>query len=152
MTIGDELSDLAVLRRQRGVIEARMHFAQAALEATHPYREIEALKRERGELLRQEAVVAERAKSLALAQYEASGDKRPEPGVAIRVYRRPVYDMATVIAWCKAQAPAFVREVLDAKAFEKVALELPGAPVEAVSEARAFVDQDLSGWLHEEAS
>lgn len=57
-------------------------------------------------------------RELTLQRYEQTGDKRPSPGVGIRIVKKVDYDPATALSWAKANDLALV---LDKKAFEKIA-------------------------------
>jgi len=86
---------------------------------------------------------------LAVNTYESGAcDKHPVPGITIKVFTKAHYDPAAALAWCKEHAETFVREVLDTKTFDKVALDLPGAPVEKVTYSQANIDSDLSAYLY----
>ena len=76
----------------------------------------------------------------AVRLYEETGNKRPAPGVGIRVYRHLRYDMQEAANWCWRNAPALL--MLDTKAFEKTAITL-GAPVEEVEEVTAIIAKEL---------
>jgi hypothetical protein len=91
--------------------------------------------------------VEEEVRKFAIGAYEESGEKRPAPGVQVKVYSRIRYEVDRAMDWCKEYAPTFIRETLDTKSFEKVAPNLVGAPVTVEEEPRATIATDLSGWL-----
>ena len=98
------------------------------------------------------AAASEAVRVKAIEEFEDTREKRPAPGVQIREYRRCEYDQGQALAWCKAFAPTFVQEHVDARAFEKVAETLAeqGAPVRIVREAKATIAGDLRQYLVEE--
>lgn len=60
-------------------------------------------------------------RALAEATYKTTGDKKPAPGVAIKVGQALVYDASQALAWAQQSGLALVPESLDVKAFEKIA-------------------------------
>ncbi len=68
------------------------------------------------------------ARQMAVEIFYASGDKHPGPGLTIIERNQPCYSVPLAIQWAKDHDhPGLVREVLDEKAFQKVAkaLNLP---------------------------
>ncbi|HKV74622.1 MAG TPA: hypothetical protein VJN95_08885 [Gemmatimonadales bacterium] len=69
--------------------------------------------------------VAERAEEncrvLALAAYQRNGERRPAPGVEIKLYREPHFEEATALNWARQAGVAVLPERLDTKAFLKIA-------------------------------
>ena len=67
-------------------------------------------------------------------------EKKLSPAVSIRVTPSLEYDEATVLAWCNQHVDqlrglygtAFIVEKLDRKGFEKVAVNMPAAPVKKI--------------------
>jgi hypothetical protein len=86
---------------------------------------------------------------MALADYKATGSKKPHPGVGIRVSTKLVYDPAVALDWAKTNVPAAL--VLDTKTFEGF-VKASTAPVTFVSIVEmptATIATDLSEYLKE---
>lgn len=91
----------------------------------------------------------EQIRTAAVARW-ANGmapDKRPAPGVSIRLMTRLTYDKDTALAWCRSNLPNAVITSLDSKAFDKVAKVMPLAFVSTGYEAVAVISTDLSAAL-----
>jgi hypothetical protein len=88
--------------------------------------------------------IEEQVRILALAKYSETGDKKPAPGIGIRVMKKMVYDEGAAIEWCKDHGGMFVVEALDKKPFERVAVDI-GAPVTVEERPIATIAKELSG-------
>jgi hypothetical protein len=90
-------------------------------------------------------------RGLALADYKATGSKKPHPGVGIRVSTKLVYDPAVALDWAKTNVPAAL--VLDTKTFEGFvkASTAPVTFVSIVETPTATIATDLSEYLKEAA-
>lgn len=65
------------------------------------------------------------AKDAAAEIFLATGDKHPAPGATVVERKQPSYDVPDAIKWAREHGHSdLVREVLDEKAFQKVALAL----------------------------
>lgn len=91
----------------------------------------------------QEKQLRARLQELAAAHYAATGEGRPAPGLAIKLFAVLDYDAGQALAWCEQNAPTLVKRALDVRAFEKTAVVL-GAPVQVREEPRTSVASDLS--------
>jgi glucan biosynthesis protein len=151
MTIKDELTDLAALRHARAEITQQIDIAEQALHNTQEYKRLAALRETCKTYTDEEDAAASRARSLALVAYETRGNKHPAPGIQIKLYRQVLYDQATALAWCSTDAPFLVQHTINARAFERLAPEIPGAPVQVVSQARAIIDADLTQYTAQPA-
>jgi len=147
MSLITTMYQLAELRRECEALRAELDVAQRAIEDTAEYRiaaEAHAkLSSKEEEVRRTEELV----RHYAIGAWEQSGDEHPAPGVMVYRFFTVQYDHQRALAWCREHAPAFIRQVLDTKTFEKVAWDLPGAPVERVVTGRAYIDQDISAYL-----
>jgi hypothetical protein len=86
---------------------------------------------------------------LALADFKATGSKKPHPGVGIRVSTKLVYDPAVALDWAKTNVPAAL--MLDTKTFEGF-VKASTAPVTFVSiyeVPSATIATDLSAYIKE---
>lgn len=84
-------------------------------------------------------------RSEMLNYFTQTGDKKPTPGIEVRLFKRIQYDQQAAIDWARVNAPKLVETRL-AKEFDKVAVQL-GAPVEEVYEPRVVVATNLRGYL-----
>ena len=86
---------------------------------------------------------SEALRALALAAFEACGNKRPGPGVAIREVTKMDYDPIVALDWAKEHDLCLT---LDRKNFEDLAKRRPAdfAFVEYRNEPQATISTDLS--------
>jgi len=86
-------------------------------------------------------------KSVALAFYEYTGEKKPVEKVEVKIYKRLEYDPLKIETWCRTLAPYLL--ILDKKTFEKKVddFKKAGAPVEILEEAKCTIGTDLSMYL-----
>jgi hypothetical protein len=93
--------------------------------------------------------LSEQLRELALADFKATGSKKPHPGVGIRVSTKLVYDPAVALDWAKTNVPAAL--VLDTKTFEGFvkASTAPVTFVSIVETPTATIATDLSEYLKE---
>ena len=59
-------------------------------------------------------------RALTLAHYGETQEKRPVPGVEVKVKTSLAYEAATAFAWAQQKGLALIPEALDVKAFEKI--------------------------------
>lgn len=76
--------------------------------------------------------------------FNETNNRKPHPACGIRMVKRLQYDPIQVTDWARIAAPMFL--VLDVKAFEKVALNLPGAPVAMLEVPSASIATNLAPW------
>jgi len=57
----------------------------------------------------------------AEAEYRQTSEKKLLGGIGIRVGSRLEYDIKTAMEWARTHSPILIQEVLDSKAFEKLA-------------------------------
>ncbi len=87
-------------------------------------------------------------RTLALAEYERTGNKQPGPGVAIRVVTKLDYDPQEALAWAIKHLVALQ---LDRRVFESLAKTAAGpAFVVTISEPQATIASDLGKALGED--
>lgn len=89
----------------------------------------------------------EAARALTVALYEATGNKAPADGAAIRLTTKLAYDDADALAWAKQTGMALVPESVDRKALEKIAKASPLPFVTITQEPSATLASDLSAYL-----
>lgn len=99
---------------------------------------IEAAQTAQAALSDAEALLREEARR----EFERTGDKKPGPGVAIRLLKRPVYEDQAALSWAMEHKLCLQ---LDRKAFEKVAVDLEFVGVR--EEAQVTIATDLAAAL-----
>lgn len=143
--MNDKIKQLAERRQALALTQRTEAEARAQLEAIPEYREIVALSETCDAIRAEVAALEAEIREAAVAEFAASGNKKPWPGVGIREVTRLSYDPAVAREWCLTQAPALL--MIDKRQFEKVAPSLPGAPVEVTKEAQATIATDLGEYL-----
>ena len=83
----------------------------------------------------------------ALEEYTRSGNKHPHPAIAVRVNKRPHYDVGAALEYCRKHFDAAVKVVLDARVFEKAAPSLGLDFVTIIEEPQATIASDLTDHL-----
>jgi hypothetical protein len=131
------IQERAVLAR----IVAQKDAAVAALDAT-PEKAAVTLA---SEALRQQSLKVDQVendlRTLALVKYKDTGNKNPVPGISIKIYKTYVFDAQKARDWAALAAPAML--VLDTKLFEKLAPDMPGAPIAVLDNPKAMLAKDL---------
>jgi hypothetical protein len=93
--------------------------------------------------------LSDQLRELAMADYKATGSKKPHPGMGIRVNLKFVYDPAVALDWAKTELRTAL--VLDTKAFEAFVkastVSLPFVEVQQIPSAT--IATDLSEYLKE---
>ncbi len=119
--------------------KARLQAAQDAFQAEHAalIAEVEGLS-----AAAQESESALR--SLAVATYEATGEKHPAPGVGISLTTTLAYDDVQALAWAREQGAALL---LDRKGFEAIAKAMPLPFVTKHEIPKATLARDLGAAL-----
>lgn len=124
-------------------LETDLAWAQQTLEQTPEWQEMQRIANLLDEQKTQAALREAALREAALLEYSRTQSKNPLPGVSIKLFTRLNYIPAAALQWCKVNASALVKEVLDTKSFEKIAASLPGAPVEVSEEPRVYIAADL---------
>lgn len=140
------LAEVARLRRALADAELEAETAKEVLALTEEARLATLAEEAEREAKVKLAEAEAAAKVEALAEFDGS-NKRPLPGVEIKVFHKVYYNPKDALAWCRANAPNLL--VLDAKRFEKgisdgTLLDVPGAVAEIALEPRAQLASDLS--------
>ena len=143
---------LAQRRAERDALQTNVRAADAKLKETPEYLALEVARAQLAAKIVEVSDSEDYVRRFATNLFEDCGEKHPVPGVTVKVFSSLKYDLDQALAWCKSNATAFVREVLDTKSFEKVAKDLPGAPIETTEVARIYIDADLSGYLPPETA
>lgn len=141
------IRELARLRDAYAKESAYLDSCQAKLAATP---EQQAVNAAIWQTLKTDQLITDdekRLRGLVLGVYREDQNKRPLKGITIKIFKRIKYDAAQAEAWCRQNAPTLFK--FDAKAFEKAAEKLPGAPVTVEDDPRVTLASDLSEYLHE---
>ncbi len=148
-TLRDELTRLAMLRVEAARVQAVGAVALEAYRATPEYAAWNALVEQQGTIASEIGQAERRVHELTLDAFRETGDKAPAPGVAVKLYRRIRYDAAAALQWAKINMPILVREVLDAKAFERAAsaIDEMGPCWRTEYDPRPQIAGDLSEYL-----
>ncbi len=144
MTLGEMVGQVADIRAIVARQTAALNESRQAWEAAH-YQEIDGLKAMTQALSEAEAAV----RAAALAAYQETGNKKPAPGVGIRVQTKLRYDETNALRWAREHDLCLM---LDKAAFERQARVTPLSFVEAVETPAATIATDLSAVVGEAAA
>lgn len=141
-TIADDVKrhavKLATLRTELAAREASVKAARRGFEDTLAVqlRTIEGLKRE---MEATEGTV----RALTLVNYETTGNKKPCPGVEVKVGTVYEYDKAAAWEWAQKSNLCIIPAQLDDAAFQKIAKATPLPFVTTRDEPKAQIAKDL---------
>lgn len=146
VTFEEQVKRLAELRRKEADAKEMLDLMRKSLEESKEwmrYRQIlETAQHE-------QRMLDDQIRSLAVTNYEGSGEKHPHPAVSIRLYTKVKYDYSTAFVWSQANLPQAI--TLDTKLFDKhakaVAETAPIYFVEIAKEPQASIASDLSAYL-----
>lgn len=82
-------------------------------------------------------------KALVIAHFEATGEKKPVPGVEVKEKVNLIYDDAEALEWARSTKMALLPESLDVKAFEKIAKATKIPFIVEIVEPQAQIASDL---------
>lgn len=87
-------------------------------------------------------------RALAIADFQATGDKNPAPGVSISEATALEYDLAAVTEWAKTAMPDLITPPqLNVKAFDKIARVVPLSFVTKAPSPSVKIASDLEAAL-----
>lgn len=136
--LAEQVARVAALRRNVAALSATYRAKREAFDADTA--DLCGLREaEEADLAAAERTVC----ALALSHYEATQDKAPTLGVAIKLFESLDYDPDAAFAWAKEKQMALVPESLDRKAFERIAKATSLPFVSVSTEARAQIARDL---------
>lgn len=92
------------------------------------------------------SVVEDELRAAIVAEYKATGNKKPAPGLGIRETSKLVYDADTALTWAKQHDMALA---LDKRSFEKIAKASPPEFVSVEVTPSATIATDLSEYVEE---
>jgi hypothetical protein len=149
MTLQDELARLAALRVEADKMKETGFVALAAYRALPEYVAWNAIVEQQGVIATEIGQAERMVHELTLAAFKETGDKAPAPGVSVKLYRRLKYGPELALQWARTAMPALIREVLDVKAFERVAQALgeEGDCWTTEYDPRPTIAGDLSAYL-----
>jgi hypothetical protein len=123
-TIRRDIATLAEMRAKAERADVLVNTAQTALDDTDEAKALAALKEQRATDRKLLAEMEATIKDEAVDYFVATGERKPVPGVTIKMFRVAFYDKDAAETWIRASAPALL--VPDWKAFVKTAAELGG--------------------------
>ena len=140
------LAQVAQLRAVERDLVDQVATLQSELDATPLYQQLAAL-REQHQAAKMAVSEAEaQARSAALAEYAASGERKPAPGIEIRLWQVVDFDEQAATDWCRVHAPNYL--TVDAKRFREAASTLVGAPLVVRAEPRASLrNAEIAAYL-----
>ena len=149
--INQAVKNLARARQTRDKYERELTEVNEAIQERYGAM----LERARDLLYAAEADVANAetdVKKLAVAAYEATGNKKSHPAVPVAIYTILDYNMLEALEYCQERLPGAVKwskPVLDKSAFEKAARILMPKFVTVTEEPCARIARDLSEFIEE---
>ena len=150
MELKEALKTLAKERQALQLERDLLAEAEADLHKTSEYH-FWTIRKGALDLANQDVQRAEAAVRIAAVEtYFATLNKKPAPGVQIRLYRGIDYDPVQLLTWCKTNAPTLVVESLK-DGFLQAVKNLPGAPIDITDEPRPQIAADLSQYMKDEA-
>ena len=141
----DTLVRLAEARREMEAAKEQLAERQAFLEDAPIYHAVVFARDWLRESQEQIARLTTQLRLEALEVYEATGNKKPWPGVQIKMYTVVEFNEVEARNWCLEHADSFLK--LDTTSFKKTAENLVGAPVTITREPRISIASDLSQYL-----
>jgi hypothetical protein len=124
------------LRQELAGLQGNLAIAQDAFEQT-----VMTLRNRISELKEQIGFAEEVIEAQALDTYTKTQDKKPLPGVTVKIFKGLKYDEQKALAWAAEKKMCIS---LDKKAFEKVASAANLDFVEQIEEPRVQVSKDLA--------
>lgn len=147
--IKDKLIKLAEMKAAQEALEEEMEKAREAVEQTEVWLNYESTRQALGEFLQDIENVRNEIKELTLEEYRRTNEKKPEDGVAIRIYRCVNYDPEIALDWCKEYLPMALKlqkPILE-KHLKAIQDTAPPEWCEYYEEPRATISSDLSFYL-----
>ena len=138
----EELKAVVIRERAKAAeLGAQQDAAIAAMNATPEKAEVSRVI----DAIRAQAVILQQAedelRTAALVAYKDSGNKNPATGISIKIYHICQYDVLKAREWAVVAAPAMM--VLDTKLFEKLAPDMPGAPIAVIDNPKVMLAKEL---------
>jgi hypothetical protein len=139
LTLMDHVRHLAIARADKALLDQRMKAARVAFEE---HKELIFMQRfALDQVTKAEGVVRQTAGEV----YLNTGEKRPAPGVEVKVYKTmEIADNAAALAWAQQTKIGIVPETFDAKAILKVAAVSPLPFVLYIDDPRVTIATQLN--------
>lgn len=115
---------LQAARERRAALRARVEALETQMKSTPEGKLWEESLKEFRDAQTEEDEIERKIRHLAVELYLACGEKKPHPGVAVKVRRVPRYNPEEAAAWCREHLPEML--VLDEKRFGKYVLAANG--------------------------
>jgi len=149
LEVQEKLKELAQANERSSGLSADIKAAKEILEATSEYKTLEAFLVEASAVGQTITTLRDEINQLTLLAYAHTGNKKPAPGVGVRVSRSLVYDELQARDYCIANLAEALK--LDKRAFEKYANGVSEVkPLEFVTITEtpsATIASDLSEYL-----
>lgn len=149
LKVQEKLKELAQANERSSGLSADIKAAKEILEATSEYKTLEAFRVEASAVGQTITTLREEINQLTLEAYDQTGDKKPAPGVGIRVTKSLVYDETQAREYCVTNLVEALK--LDKRIFEKYANGVSEVkPLEFVTikeTPSATIATDLSEYL-----
>ena len=113
----EKLKELALANVELEHWNKKAEDKQFNLEQTVQFQELQIVKGRAEKVKEDIDALRDEINSLTLEAYQQTGDKKPAPGVGVRVYTNYVYDQNEAISYCRQELPAALK--LDKRSFEK---------------------------------
>jgi hypothetical protein len=140
LTLMDHVRHLAIARADKALLDQRMKAARVAFDEEH--KELIFMQRfALDQVTKAEGVVRQTAGEV----YLNTGEKKPAPGVEVKVYKTmEIADNAAALAWAQQTKIGLVPETFDAKAILKVAAVSPLPFVYYIDDPRVTIATQLN--------
>jgi len=138
----EELRKLRALRLDVVSLKAEIAEREKELATTQAGQALAKAKSKCAALKEDVFIVETKIKEAAVEAYLDEDNKRPWPGVNIKMFKVLLCESTEVEDWCREFAPCLL--IVDQGAYRKAFDTLPGAPGKMVVEPRAQIDRDLS--------
>lgn len=136
--LSDLVRNVAALRRTAATTAEQIKAIEARVKA-----ENHLLYEEKARLATELEAAESQLRALAKEEYERTGEKKPTPGVEIKIGTSYEYKPEDALAWARQTKMALVPESLDVKAFAKIAAATPLPFVTVVETPKAQIATDL---------
>lgn len=148
----DKLKQLAALNRAIEENQAWLETKEERLKSLPEYQELEKIRTEKSQLQSQIGNVRAEINDLTLAVYQQTGNKKPAPGVGIRVLSKLEYNEQVAFDYCSHNLLEALK--LDKRVFDKYARGVqevkPLEFVTIIEEPSPTIASDLREYLGDE--
>jgi hypothetical protein len=138
----EELKAIVIKERAKAQeLRLQQDAAVAAMNATPEKAEVSRVI----EAIRAQAVILQQAedelREQVLDRYYVDCNKNPLPGISIKMFKGYDYNLLAARTWAVLNAPTML--VLDTKLFERIAPDIPDAPIKVWINPKVMLAKDL---------